>query len=52
MDYKSSSAIGEFVTGGHYNGFDIRKEEESPEITLGQFFKRESSDIRENIEIT
>ncbi len=43
QEFSSATAAGEFVTGGHYNGFDIWKKEESPEITLGQFLKSESS---------
>ncbi len=43
QEFSSATAAGEFVTGGHYNGFDIWKKEESPKITLGQFLKNESS---------
>ena len=52
QEFSSATGAGEFVTGGHYSGFDIWKKEESPEITLGQFLKSESSKNEESSDNT
>ncbi|MBN1216206.1 MAG: DUF4357 domain-containing protein [Candidatus Lokiarchaeota archaeon] len=48
QEFPSATAAADFVTGGHYNGYEVWKEEENHNITLGQYIKAQSSDNNYN----
>jgi len=41
QEFPSASGAGDFVTGGHYNGYDIWKKRDNEEISLGEFLQEE-----------
>lgn len=42
QEFPSASGAADFVTGGHYNGYDAWKKKDNPKITLGQFLQMET----------
>ena len=42
QEFPSASGAADFVTGGHYNGYDAWKKKDNPEISLGQFLQMET----------
>ena len=42
QEFPSASGAADFVTGGHYNGYDAWKKKDNPEISLGQFLQTET----------
>ncbi len=40
QEFPSASGAADFVTGGHYNGYDVWKKKDNPEISLGQFLQK------------
>ena len=42
QEFPSASGAADFVTGGHYNGYDAWKKKDNPEISLGQFLQMQT----------